>query len=443
MKLSYKKTIFVGLIFFSISLFWQVYDSIIPKILKNDFGFSKSLTGIIMAMDNVVALFMLPLFGHLSDKTNTRWGRRTPYIVCGTILAVLTFIFVGVFADNNSLAGFLITLGFVLIFMSVYRSPAVTLMPDVTIKPLRSKANAIINLLGALGGLLSLGSIAFLYKGNASIMPLFGVICGVMLIALIIFLLLVKEPVYVQQMQAEKLKYNLTEETEVKEKNQVPMEKAKLKSLILLLLSVFLWFMAYNSVTTFFSIYAEEVWGIADGEFTLPLMVAQVAAIAMFIPVGILASKIGRKKTILIGILTMIFSFAAAFFIGSNLFGINVDLSGGVFNNPIFYIMALFFMLTGAGWATINVNSYPMVVEMSKDSNSGKFTGFYYTASMAGQILTPVLAGLVMDYVSSKLLFLYAAIFISLAFLTMYFVKHGDSKPIQKSDKLESFDVDD
>jgi len=440
MKLSYKKTIYVGLIFFSISLFWQVYDSIIPKLLKNDFNFNKSLTGIIMALDNIIALFMLPLFGHLSDKTKTKWGRRTPYIVCGTILAVITFIFVGLFADSKNLAGFLITLGFVLIFMSIYRSPAVALMPDVTVKPLRSKANAIINLLGALGGLLSLGSIAFLYKGDTNILPLFAVICGVMLIALVLYLLLVKEPVYVEQMQADKLKYKISDENEITETIHTKMEKAKLKSLILLLVSVFLWFMAYNSVTTFFSLYAEEVWGIANGEFTLPLMVAQVAAIAMFIPVGIVASKIGRKKTILIGIITMAFAFFAAFIIGSNLFGINVDLSGGVFNSPIFYLMALFFMLTGAGWATINVNSYPMVVEMSKDSNAGKFTGYYYTASMAGQILTPILAGLVMDYVSNKLLFLYATIFITLAFVTMFFVKHGDSKPIPKDDKLENFD---
>ena len=440
MKLEYKKIEKVGLIFFSISLFWQIYDSIIPKILKNNFNFNNSWTGTIMAMDNVIALFMLPFFGYLSDKTNTKWGRRTPYIVCGTILSALSFIFVAVFANSKSLVPFMITLGFVLIFMSSYRSPAVALMPDVTVKPLRSKANAVINLLGALGGLISLGAIAFLYSDNESVLPLFAVICSIMLVALVVFLLTIKEPVLIEQMQKDRLKYNIKDEEENKSTAATPMEKSKLKSLILLLLSVFLWFMAYNSVTTFFSTYAEEVWNLADGGFAPLLMIAQVAAIAMFIPVGIIASKIGRKKTILMGISAMIFAFFGAFIVGSNLFGIKVNLTSGALSNPVFYVMALLFTITGIGWATINVNSYPMVVEMSKDSNSGKFTGYYYTASMGAQILTPILAGLVMDYISNKLLFLYASVFITLALVTMLFVKHGDSKPIPKQDKLENFD---
>ena len=212
--------------------------------------------------------------------------------------------------------------------------------------------------------------------------------------------------------------------------------------MLFLLASVLLWYMAYNAVTSSFSVYAQKIWGIRDGSFSLPLMVAQVAAIVMFIPVGMLASKIGRKKTILIGVALMIFAFGAAFFLGSNLFGVKIDLSEGIFTEPMFYLMAVFFAVCGIGWATINVNSYPMVVEMSKGSTVGKYTGYYYTASMAGQIATPFLSGLIMDEAGMEALFAYAAVFMVLALVTMLFVFHGDSKPVPKKDKLENFDVD-
>lgn len=450
MKLNYKNTILVGIIFLSISLFWQVYDNIVSKILDKVFLFSNAERGIIMALDNIVALFMLPLFGTLSDKTDTRFGKRTPYIVIGTVLASATFTFVGVAADNKSLAGFLIALGFVLIFMSIFRSPAVALMPDVTVKPLRSKGNAIINLMGALGGLIALVAIPLLYKENGTYLPLFAVISGLMILFLVIFLFTVKEPQLVEKMREDEITYGINEESEQKvEKTAAPkekMDKAKLKSLIFLLASVFLWYMAYNAVTSSFSVFAEKIWNIKGGNFTIPLMVAQVSAIAMFIPVGILASKIGRKKTILLGVAMMFVAFLAAFLIGSNVFSfINIDLSGSVFSHPIFYLMSFFFALCGAGWATINVNSYPMVVEMNKNSDIGKYTGYYYTASMAAQILTPFLSGLIMDipWITMKGLFIYSAVFTGLAFVTMLFVMHGDSKPIPAKSKLESFDVDD
>ena len=168
MKLNYKSTVLVGFAFFSITLFWQVYDSMIPKVLENIFNFNNTERGLVMAADNVVALFMLPLFGHLSDKTKTRWGRRTPYIVCGTVLSAATIVAVGVCADFAMLVPFIVCLGFNLVFMSTYRSPAVSLMPDITVKPLRSKANAIINLMGAVGGIIALGLMSVLVKESVS-----------------------------------------------------------------------------------------------------------------------------------------------------------------------------------------------------------------------------------------------------------------------------------
>ena len=446
MKLNYKNTIFVGIVFLSISLFWQAYDNIVSKILDKVFLFSNAERGIIMALDNIVALVMLPIFGSLSDKTTTRFGKRTPYIVVGTVLASLTFVLVGVCADSKTLVGFLIALGFVLIFMSVYRSPAVALMPDVTVKPLRSKGNAIINLMGALGGLITLVAIPIVYKDGGTFLPIFALVSAFMLLFLVVFLFTVKEPTLVEKMKEDEIKYGLVEEEEEAVESNEKLGKAKLKSMIFLLASVFLWFMGYNAVTSSFSVFAEKIWGIEGGSFTLPLLVAQVAAIAMYIPVGIIASKIGRKKTILVGIIMMFVAFLAAFVIGSNVFDfIHVDLSGSVFSHPIFYLMSFFFALCGAGWATINVNSYPMVVEMSKGSSVGKYTGYYYTASMAAQILTPYLSGLIMDvsWITMKGLFIYSAIFLALAFLTMMFVFHGDSKPMPKKSALENFDVDD
>lgn len=451
MKLNYKNTILVGIIFLSISLFWQVYDNVVAKILDKVFLFNNAQRGIIMALDNIVALFMLPLFGTISDKTNTRFGKRTPYIVIGTILASATFTFVGLAADKATLAGFLIALGFVLIFMSIYRSPAVALMPDVTIKPLRSKGNAIINLMGALGGLIALVAIPLLYKENGTYLPLFAVISGLMLLFLVVFLFTVKEPQLVKKMHEQEIEYGLDESSQTTEqtnycvKKEKP-DKAKLKSLTFLLASVFLWFMGYNAVSSSFSVFAERVWNIKGGNFTIPLLVAQVSAIAMYLPVGLLASKIGRKKTILFGIIMMFTAFLAAFLIGSNVFNfIKVDLSGSVFSHPIFYLMSFFFALCGAGWATINVNSYPMVVEMNKNADIGKYTGYYYTASMSAQILTPFLSGVIMDipWITMKGLFIYSAIFLGLAFVTMLFVMHGDSKPVPAKSKLESFDVED
>ena len=449
MKLNYKNTILVGIIFLSISLFWQVYDSIISKILDNVFEFNNATRGIIMALDNIVALFMLPLFGTLSDKTNSSLGKRTPFIIIGTLLSSITFLFVGVAADKAMLAGFLIALGFVLIFMSIYRSPAVALMPDVTIKPLRSKGNAIINLMGALGGLIALVAIPLLYKENGAYLPLFGVISGLMILFLVVFAFTVDEPTLVEKMREDEIALGINEENESAKKTDLPkekMDKAKFKSLMFLLASVFLWFMGYNAVSSSFSVFAEKIWNIKGGNFTLPLMVAQVSAIAMYIPVGIIASKIGRKKTILLGIIMMFAAFIAAFLIGSNVFSfIKVDLSGSVFSHPIFYLMSFFFALCGAGWATINVNSYPMVVEMNKNSDIGKYTGYYYTASMSAQIITPFLSGVIMDipWITMKGLFIYSAIFLGLAFVTMLFVFHGDSKPIPAKNKLEAFDVDD
>ena len=516
MKLNYKRTICVGFAFFLICAFWQAYDNIIPKILTDKFGMAQGWSGVVMALDNILALFMLPIFGALSDKCKSRFGRRTPYIVVGTIVAVIAFVGLSfidnaqltkigdaaemsetgvhaVYADadianatlkthegeeyvltekysesqmteiaKNALTGdkqaqsqwdsyfvparqavaakttaahrgilvlFMAILLVTLVSMSIFRSPAVALMPDVTIKPLRSKANAVINLMGTFGGILVLvlGIVFGTGKAPKAMMNyilFFTVIAAVMILALVIFLITVKEPKLVKEMEAESKRYGIDDGEDDDGSGSRKLSKGELTSLLLILASVVLWFFGYNAVTSKYSVYAGKVLNL---DYNMTLIIAQAAAIISYRPVGFIASKIGRKKTILAGIVMLAIAFGVASFLREG--------------SPAMLMNAMF-ALAGIGWATINVNSFPMVVELAKGGTVGKYTGYYYTASMAAQVLTPILSGFLMDSLGLKILFPYATVFVILAFVTMIFVKHGDNKPEMKKG-LEALDVDD
>ena len=505
MKLNYKRTILVGFAFFLICAFWQAYDNTIPLILTNKFGMSQTWSGVIMAADNVLALFMLPLFGAISDKCTHRKGRRTPFIVLGTLIAAVALICLS-FIDSAQLKNlgdaaniddpaaltaiyesqadetlitphgdkfvlrqqfteeeftairsqlisedgtavtnpnytnyvtparqayawqvtaahpatlvfFIAVLLVILVSMATFRSPAVALMPDVTVKPLRSKANAVINLMGSAGGILvlALGMVfatASVRNALMSYTAYFAVIAAIMLAALVIFLLTVRETEWAQEMQRDSVSYGIEEETA----DGTPQEERKLttgevKSLIFILLSIVLWFFGYNAVTSKYSVYASN---ILHKDYNLTLIIAQAAAIAAYLPVGVISSKVGRKKAIQAGVIMLLAAFTVAGFLHAE--------------SPTL-LMNLMFALAGIGWATINVNSFPMVVELSSGGNVGKYTGFYYTASMAAQVVTPMLSGLLMDKWGMRVLFPYAAVFVALSFVTMLFVHHGDSKP--------------
>lgn len=424
MKLNHKRTYFVGLAFLSICAFWQMYDSIIPLILQNTFGLSETVTGIVMSADNVLALFLLPLIGSLSDKVDTKLGKRTPFIIGGTAVAVVSLMLLPIADANVNLPLFIVALGVTLVAMAMYRSPAVALMPDVTPKPLRSKANAVINLMGAVGGVYALLLISFLVGDGdkPSYLYVFTGIAVIMVVSVVILVVTTKEKKIADQIAKE-----YPEETakEMKKESE-PLALEVKRSLGLILASIFLWYMAYNAVTTAFSRYATVVWGLEGGSFADCLMVATVAAILSYIPIGIIASKYGRKKCILVGVTMMFVSYMFAFAFTSYSPIINVG-----------------FALIGVSWAAINVNSLPMVVEMSKGSDIGKYTGLYYTFSMAAQIATPILSGVLLQYISYRTLFPYAAVFTGLAFVTMFMVKHGDSIPEKRSSLLENFDVED
>ena len=534
MKLNYKRTIFVGFAFFLITAFWQAYDNTIPLILTNKFGMSQTASGLIMALDNVFALFMLPLFGVISDRCKSPRGRRTPFIIAGTIVAVIAFILLSLvdgmqlksisevsaiddpaalkviyekeadselltpdgekfvlsekftedefaaiestvkaadseavntnpdytkyvvparhavikeMTSNNprNLIFFVALLLITLISMSTFRSPAVALMPDVTIKPLRSKANAVINLMGAVGGIIVL-ALGIVFKTSAlknsmmSYTPYFLTIAGLMILALILFKVTVDEPRFVREMHEESLRLGLTDwdgsaadtpgeegstaaDREAKKAKKSGLSPTEKRSMLLLLASIVVWFMGYNAITSKYSVYAST---ILHKDYNLTLIIAQAAAIVSYLPVGIIASKVGRKKSILagVGMLTTAFLLAAFLRSGSSTLFIN-----------------FLFALAGVGWATINVNSFPMVVEMCSEADVGKFTGFYYTASMAAQVLTPIFSGFLMDKLGMTILFPYAAVFAGIAIFTMLGVKHGDSRPDAKKG-IEALDVD-
>lgn len=425
MKLNYKRTFLVGLAFLSICAFWQMYDSIVPLILQNTFHLNEAVIGAVMAIDNVLAVFLLPVIGTFSDKVDTRFGKRTPFVVGGTAVAVF-FMLLLPYADNNGILWlFIAALGVTLLAMAMYRSPAVALMPDLTPKPLRSSANAIINLMGAVGGIYALGLIRFLVKAEEkpSYFPVFLGVAALMVLAVILLVCTINEKKIAAQIASE---YPEEAEEEQAKEAAKGLPKPVKKSLVFILLSIFLWFMAYNAVTTAFSRYAVTIWGMEGGGFASCLMVATVAAIISYLPIGVISSKIGRKKTILLGLCLMLISYSAVFFF------------------PTYHAAAnIFFAIIGMGWAAVSVNSLPMVVEMSKGSEIGKYTGLYYTFSMTAQIFTPIISGLLLQYVSYHTLFPYAIFFVICAMCTMSQVKHGDSRPEQKKKILENFDVDD
>lgn len=435
MKLNTKQTILIGLSFASILAFWQFYDQIIPIILENHFNVPTLTTNFIMSIDNILAIFMLPLFGMISDKFRSPLGKRTPFILFGTIAAVVLMVALAFLTEQKSLVGFMIVLMLLLIAMSTYRSPAVAYMPDVTPKPLRSKGNAIINLVGYIGGIFSTIFITLLVTSDKnaageiiryhSFIPIFITVAAFMLITVLIMIATVKE----NKAVAESGVSDSDEEEEAGVKGQ-KLPKDVFMSLAFLLISAFLWFCAYNGVTTSFSRYCEAKLNVDAGSSSIYLTVATVAAIISFVPLGFLSGKLGRKKTVLCGIGIMSLCYLAFAF---------VTKAGA-----LIYVL---FALVGIGWAAINVNSFPMVVEMCASSDVGRYTGLYYAFTMAAQIVTPSLSGLFIDEKAFGLgygaLFPYAAVFSVLSFITMIMVRHGDSKPLPKKSLLENFDVDD
>lgn len=443
MKLNTKRTVLVGFAFLSICAFWQMYNSVIPLILTNTFHMDETLSGVIMAADNVLALFLLPLFGGLSDKCRLKLGRRRPFLLVGTLAAVCLMLALPLLdnsyaavPDGKKLAAFVAVLACLLITMGTYRSPAVALMPDVTPKPLRSKGNAIINLMGAVGGVLYLLIASVLYSSkktdglaHVNYFPLFAIVAGIMLAATFVVMCTIHERKIESEMGAWEAAHPESNLAVDDGSGREVLPREVKRSLGFLLVSISLWFIGYNAIETWFTTYANRVWGMSLGSASLCLTVATVGAIVSYIPSGAVASRLGRRRTIQLGVTLLTLCFLTGF-----VYTLNVDHF-----TPALYVL---FALVGVAWAFINVNSLPMVVEMCRGSDIGKFTGYYYTFSMAAQTVTPIAAGALLKNVSYTALFPYAAFFVACSFVTMLFVRHGDSAVAVKKG-LDAFDVDD
>lgn len=553
LKLDYKKTIKVGFAFAIIQCFWVVYDYVIPLLIDNAFGLSNAMRGLIMGLDNLLALFMLPLFGKISDSCKSKYGRRTPFIVLGTLAAIVLMIFIPVttasqlkeanvirndletrfvedaafrqeklteFYDDaesgenkyiskivfDELSGkiskeefvnlttddeagyfnrfakdgmnryindqvynqvtkqhsvrlvfFILVLFLVLVAMGTYRSPAVALMPDVTPKPLRSQANAIINLAGGVGGAIATITymVGFLINENGYV----GIYIANALsmgILLLCFIKLVNEPKMVDECRRICEEYGITDEDDeavdlreqeaedgvtadkAVDETVLSAEKQKLKksktiSFLLILASIFMWFMGYNAVSSNLSIYIVNVLGCTPFIGTVVSAASMAVSAVAFIPVGMLAVKIGRKKSIMLGLLFATVSFVCVFLFIKPQWGISVKA----------IMFALFYLIAGFGLIVVNVNTFPMVVELSAAKDVGKYTGYYYMATMSAQAITPYIGGLFMDHLSNRSLFAYSAVCVIISIVLMALVKHGDSKPLPKKKVYEMMeDVD-
>lgn len=399
MKLNYKQTMLIGLGFFTVSLVWGIYNVAMPLYLK-DLGLTGVAVGSVMTIDNIFAVIFLPIFGALSDRTSTRYGRRMPFLLVGIPLSALAFIMIPVLRLN--LIPVMITVIAMNFFMSIYRAPTVALMPDFTPRPLRSKANGVINFMGGIGAVIAFLIGGFLFKAN-EFLP-FAVSSFIMIVTIIIMYLLIREP---KEIAEEKF----AEEGPV---TAVDKKGAKL-SLIFLLLAIFFWFTGYNAVETFFSTYGDAVLHIDKSQSSFMLAVFSAMLVLFSIPSGFLATRIGRKKTILIGVTILFLVFLSMNFITNR--------------SMMFGLLAI----GGISWALININSYPMVVEMTSNKGIGKYTGYYYFFSMMAAIVSPILFGFIKDFLGDRFLFVYSSISLVLAFFFMMLVKHGEAKPEVKS----------
>ncbi len=535
MRLNVKNTIYIGLIFFIISLFWQSYDLLIARTLIDKFGLNQTWSGVVMAFDNIMAVILLPLFGALSDKSNSKKGRRTPYIIVGTVVAAFAFMALsytdykqtikisqtdiieshydvafnpdadtrnpahwemvvtimedervqaqmsgdislskfriweeeikepmtsiiddaGNELDNRELSLirdlyytylseraweltstntlnlfiFGITLFIALVAMAIFRSPAVALMPDITLKPLRSKANAVIGLMGAIGGISAVyvimlsGLNKHAYDDHVAVYIAIGII---MLVVLGIFLWKVNEPKLVEEKLLQEKNYTeLLKEQEPDYIDPKINTFKRRKSLYFLLATIFFLFMGYNAIMSKIADYMPKVLNL--NFFDYQFIIAQVLVLVSIVPMGILSTHLGRKKTVLIGISLLTVSFGSVYFIPEG----QPWLTAGVV------------AVAGMGWSMISINTYVMVVELAKGLDVGRYTGYYYAASMTAQIITPILSGYFMDNHELKrlTLFPYATFFVTIAIITMLFVKQGEAKMIKKG-ILESFHIE-
>ena len=471
LKLNYKRTFQIGFAFFGILLLWQVYDSWCPTFLTDIFarrmyGISSAelkagdpekilsvqwLVGIIMACDNLAALILLPIFGNLSDKTVTPIGKRMPYILTGTFVSAIAFPFIPLLFHYNHIVGMVIVMGIVLMFMMMYRNPAVALMPDITPKPLRAKANGIINIMGYFGGAFATVLGIFLKLSDYINAPdaarklwiieiPFIVASILMVISALVLFAKIKENVVAEEIKAEMEEGERLAAVATPIDDDKPMSEENRKMLLAILGAEFLWFMADNAIGTYIGNYVIYYLNSASSATMILTIVGGLASVIGFAIAGGIADKIGRKWTITAGLGFTFIGLIIMCFVGPT--G-NVTGAHGEFSFPT--ILFVVWAIKGFGMALVHNCSFPMVVELCSSKKIGKFTGFYYTASMSAQTVTPVLIGFIFDKARIwRILPIYSSVLILGAFMVFYFlVKNIKSQKVENTTGLEALGGDD
>ncbi|MFA5586701.1 MAG: MFS transporter [Saccharofermentanales bacterium] len=435
-RLNYRKTLLLGFGFMASSLAWALYNAQVPLMLKDVYGFDKDHAGIIMGLDNLVGLVLLPLLGAWSDRSFTRIGRRMPWIVIGIPLSALLFALIPWFGSLGATIGILIAF---ILAMSLWRTPVIALMPDLTPRPLRSKANGLINLMGGIGGILAF-TIGMIVVSTGTRRVAFGTGSIFMLIAFACLVLFIREPAAAvwrkhidgggdrNRSQFAKIfiaEDKLIDKAAAGEEDRALTSEEK-RSLILILSAIFFWFCAYNAIETFFTTFAQETLKVPAGIETGLLNAFLLPFIAFALPAGLIGYKKGRKKTIVAGLLVLIAAMMPIIFVDKIFaqFGMQMGDKSSFLGTMILVVGSL--VVAGCGWACVNINSLPMIVELATLSKIGRYTGFYYTFSFSAQTITPWFAGLLMEKIDNRMLFIYSAVCFAAALLCMLFVKRGD-----------------
>ncbi|MBP5648502.1 MAG: MFS transporter [Clostridia bacterium] len=468
LKLNMKRTFTIGFAFFGILLLWQVYDSWCPVFLTELFGNAifgnaasahaeevQYLVGIIMALDNLAALILLPIFGMLSDKTHTKIGKRMPYILIGTFVSAVAFPFIPVLFHYHNVAGTVVVMAIVVCFMMMYRNPAVALMPDLTPKPLRSKANGIINIMGYIGGFFAtIVGIVFVlsqylgsqegaehtwqYQNIWAIEAPFLIASVLMVVSAVFLFVKIKENAVAEEIKDEMALGEKLAEV-VDKVDDGAMSKGNRIMLIMILVAEFFWFMSDNGISTFMGNYTVYYLGAATSSNMINTIMGGVGSVAGFALGGIVAEKIGRKWTVVSGLalaalsnlVWMILSFTV--------------LEGAAGSGSFPVAIYVIWFVKGLGMSLVHINSFPMVVELCSSSKIGRFTGYYYASSMAAQTATPILLGLLLlsPEFSFNLLPLYAFSCLMVSVIVFILIKNVKVNKVKINKGLEAFDSED
>ncbi len=411
---SYRKTFLLGFGFFGVSVIWATYNAYVPLILDGKFGLTAWWIGVFMVLDNVAALLIQPAVGAWSDRLQTPMGRRLPFILVGAPVGAVLF---GFLPAISALPLFVVCAGGLLVSMAFWRTPVVALMPDITPSAYRSQANGIINFMGGLGSVISFAVGSMLYARNPSYAFWLG--SGLVIVSSVLVLLFIREPKVSNEKEQEKLPDILTSITMVFKEEE--------KSAARILLAIFFWFLSYNAIEAFFTLYGVNHLGLVEADSAFQLTYISLVFLVFALPSGYIGARFGRRRTIMTGIVVMGLSILTLYFAPVSLLTTKISQ---ITKSAGLYPLSLILMAAGFAWALININSLPMVVDMTDDVRIGTYTGLYYFASTLSAIAGPVMFGGIVGLSNNNynLMMLLSPVFLILAWVMMLGVRRGEAK---------------